>query len=152
MNGGETGRDRWSGSPRTSGGRPRQAPNDTQTPVLSPPLMGPQVGLAADVLKYKPSKAGGGAGPAGSGRGLSCTCRSGRSCWTAAPPWPFGPRSTQWAEAPEPAARSTAPPMRRGCAGCTGPGPAGGVRTGGHGKGAPTPPALPTSLRLISPG
>lgn len=103
-------------------------------------------------LNISPARRAGGAGPAGSGRGLSCTCRSGRSCWTAAPPWPFGPRSTRWAEAPEPAARSTALPMRRGCAGCTGPGPAGGVRTGGQGKGAPTPPALPTSLRLISPG
>lgn len=74
------------------------------------------------------------------GRGLSCTCRSARSCSTAAPPWACGPRSTRWAVAPAPAARSTAPPTRPGCAGCTGPGPAGGVRAGGRGRDVPTRP------------
>ena len=87
------------------------------------------------------------------GRGLSCTCRSARSCWTTAPPWACGPRSTRWAGAPAPEARSTAPPTRPGCAGCTGPGPAGrvrGVRVGGRGEDAATLPASPHLPRLIS--
>ena len=91
-------------------------------------------------------------GACGAGRGLSCTCRSARSCWTAAPPWACGPRSTRWAGAPAPAARSREPPTRPGCAGCTGPGPAGGVRVGGRGQGAPTPPASsPLPLSRLSP-
>lgn len=125
----------------------------TQRPSPLSTFNGPQVGLGAVSLNTTPMRrVGGGAGPAGvggtcrEGRGLSCTCRSARSCWTAAPPWACGPRSTRWAAAPAPAARSTAPPTRPGCAGCTGPGPAGrvgGVRVGGHGEGTPTPPASP---------
>ena len=139
----------------------------TQRPNPLATFNGPQVGLmgvgwGCCVLKYSPGEAGGGgAGPAGwagpmgagavgVGRGLSCTCRSARSCWTTAPPWACGPRSTRWAGAPAPEARSTAPPTRPGCAGCTGPGPAGrvrGVRVGGRGEDAATLPAsLPISL------
>lgn len=40
----ETGGGRWSGSPGTS--VETLSANDTETPVLSPPLMGPEVGLA----------------------------------------------------------------------------------------------------------
>lgn len=51
----------------------------TQTPVLSPPLMCPQVGLGTGVLKYSPALragAGAGAGP-GLPEGGACRRRAG---------------------------------------------------------------------------
>lgn len=69
MNGGE----RWGAqkewSPEPGQEDPRQAPNHTETPVLSPALMDPQVALGHVSLNTA-RHAGGGRGRACRGRGL----------------------------------------------------------------------------------
>lgn len=73
---------------KCSPGDPSQALNDTETPVLSPPLMGPQVGLGGKVSlnKAPAQRARGRAGRGGAGPGLP-----GRGLW-AGPACGAGPQ------------------------------------------------------------